>query len=75
MFDIAGHLPEILVLLLLALLVVGPGKLPAVGNALGQTIREFKSSVRDSPQSEPDAAAPAAPPNGSGQGKASPPTR
>jgi len=34
--------PEILLVLLLALLVFGPAKLPELGKALGRAVREFK---------------------------------
>ena len=61
---------ELLLVLVLALLVLGPGKLPEVGNALGRTIREFRKAttdIEDSVRLEPvtpvisTAAAPAAP--------------
>ena len=39
---LVGHMPELVILLVVLLLVVGPGKLPSVGSALGKTIREFK---------------------------------
>ncbi|MDA8234019.1 MAG: twin-arginine translocase TatA/TatE family subunit [Clostridia bacterium] len=47
-----GFLPnigptEILVVLAVALLIFGPGKLPEVGKALGRTINEFKRASRD----------------------------
>ena len=38
---------ELLLVLVLALLVLGPGKLPEVGNALGKTIREFRKASTD----------------------------
>lgn len=38
---------ELLIVLVLALLVLGPGKLPEVGNALGRTIREFRKASTD----------------------------
>jgi TatA/E family protein of Tat protein translocase len=38
---------ELLLVLILALLVLGPGKLPEVGNALGKTIREFRKASSD----------------------------
>ncbi len=37
-----GHL---LLILLIALIVFGPGKLPELGSALGQGIREFKRAI------------------------------
>ncbi|GAW91254.1 twin-arginine translocase TatA/TatE family subunit [Calderihabitans maritimus] len=36
--------PELLVILVLVLVIFGPGKLPGVGRAIGQSIREFKSA-------------------------------
>ncbi len=36
--------PELLVILVVALLVFGPGRLPEVGSALGKGIRDFKRS-------------------------------
>lgn len=42
---------ELLLVLILALLILGPGKLPEVGSALGRTIREFRrtsTEVEDS---------------------------
>jgi len=38
---------EILLILVLALVVFGGGKLAGVGKALGQSIREFKKEVKD----------------------------
>jgi sec-independent protein translocase protein TatA len=36
--------PELLVILVIALLVFGPGKLPEIGSALGKGIRDFKKA-------------------------------
>lgn len=44
-FNIQG--PELIVLLVIALLVLGPGKLPEVGAALGRSIREFRKAATD----------------------------
>lgn len=44
MFGI-GHGPEIIVLLIIVLLVFGPGKLPEIGSAVGKGIREFKDAT------------------------------
>jgi sec-independent protein translocase protein TatA len=43
-----GHLPEIIILLVILLLVFGPGKLPEVGSALGRGIREFRDATSGS---------------------------
>ncbi|MDD2421392.1 MAG: twin-arginine translocase TatA/TatE family subunit [Heliobacteriaceae bacterium] len=37
--------PELLVILVIALLIFGPGKLPDVGKALGKGIKEFKQAT------------------------------
>ena len=38
---------ELVVILVIALLVIGPGKLPDVGSALGKSIREFRKAATD----------------------------
>ncbi len=38
---------EIVLVLAIALLVLGPGKLPEVGASLGKTIREFRKNATD----------------------------
>ncbi|MBR4711919.1 MAG: twin-arginine translocase TatA/TatE family subunit [Clostridia bacterium] len=40
-------LPEILVILVLALVLFGGGKLAGVGKALGKSIKDFKDEVKD----------------------------
>ncbi|GBG55918.1 Sec-independent protein translocase protein TatA [Sporomusaceae bacterium FL31] len=43
MFNLA--IQELVLILIIALVVFGPGKLPEVGKALGRSIREFKNST------------------------------
>jgi sec-independent protein translocase protein TatA len=38
---------ELIVILVIALLILGPGKLPDVGSALGKSIREFRKASSD----------------------------
>jgi len=60
---------ELIIVLIIALLVVGPGKLPDVGAALGKSIKEFRKAATDvkdatsldAPAPAAAAAAPAAP--------------
>ena len=44
-------MPELLVLLVLALLFFGPGKLADFGKGLGEGIRNFKNSMKEGEQS------------------------
>lgn len=37
--------PELLIVLVIALIVLGPKKLPEVGRSLGHGMREFKDSI------------------------------
>jgi sec-independent protein translocase protein TatA len=38
---------ELVIILVIALLILGPGKLPDVGAALGKSIREFRKASAD----------------------------
>ena len=40
---------EIILIIVLALVVFGGGKLAGVGKALGRSVREFRSEVKDEP--------------------------
>ncbi len=44
MFDVG--VPELILVLVVALVVFGPGKLPEIGAALGKTIREFRKATQ-----------------------------
>lgn len=41
---IGGHLPELIILLVVILIIWGPGKLPDLGAAVGRGIREFRNA-------------------------------
>ena len=43
---------EILLILVLALVIFGGGKIAGVGKALGQSIREFKNEVKSDDKDE-----------------------
>lgn len=43
---------ELVVILVIALVIFGPGKLPDVGKAIGRSIREFKKATRDAQTNE-----------------------
>jgi sec-independent protein translocase protein TatA len=49
--------PELIIVLILALIVLGPKKLPEAGRGLGRGFREFRdsiSSVSSNPDETPD---------------------
>jgi sec-independent protein translocase protein TatA len=46
MFSNIG-IPGLILILVLALIVFGPKKLPELGRAVGQTLKEFKNSARE----------------------------
>jgi TatA/E family protein of Tat protein translocase len=59
---------ELIIILVIALIILGPGRLPDVGSALGKSIREFRKASTDIQESvkvdvstAPLAAPPAAP--------------
>ncbi|HHY74768.1 MAG TPA: twin-arginine translocase TatA/TatE family subunit [Bacillus bacterium] len=39
--------PGLILILVIALIIFGPAKLPQLGKAIGETLREFKSSTKD----------------------------
>ncbi|RWZ60324.1 twin-arginine translocase TatA/TatE family subunit [Halobacillus fulvus] len=39
--------PGLILILTIALVIFGPKKLPEIGKAAGQTLKEFKNSARD----------------------------
>jgi sec-independent protein translocase protein TatA len=45
--------PEIVVVLIIALVIFGPNKLPALGEGLGKAIRGFKEGLKDNPKDQP----------------------
>jgi sec-independent protein translocase protein TatA len=52
---------ELIIVLVIALLILGPGKLPEVGAAFGKTIREFRKASTDIQESTNLATSPSAP--------------
>lgn len=47
MFEGLFQPTHLILILIIALIVFGPGKLPQVGSALGKTVRDFKKSLND----------------------------
>ncbi len=40
-------LPGLILILIIALIIFGPSKLPELGRAFGSTLKEFKNATRD----------------------------
>ncbi|HEY4894497.1 MAG TPA: twin-arginine translocase TatA/TatE family subunit [Solirubrobacteraceae bacterium] len=59
--DIGGHLPEIIIVLVIILIIWGPGKLPDVGAAMGRGIREFRKASAETRDAVRHATAPEEP--------------
>ncbi|MGE5576530.1 MAG: twin-arginine translocase TatA/TatE family subunit [Syntrophothermus sp.] len=47
--------PELILILVVALIIFGPAKLPEVGKAIGRSITEFKRAVKDDKEESNDA--------------------
>jgi sec-independent protein translocase protein TatA len=46
--------PELLIVLVIALIVLGPKRLPEVGRSIGNGMREFKESLSGEPRRDDD---------------------
>ncbi len=46
-------LPEVLIIIVVALLIWGPKNLPALGKGLGDSIRNFKDALKDDEPKKP----------------------
>lgn len=55
------HLPELIIVLVVALLVFGPKKLPEMGSAIGKSIKEFRKGINELSNPEKKALAPKEP--------------
>src|SRR5437868_15484979 len=42
-----GHAPELIILLVVALLIFSPNRLPEIGSGVGKFIKEFRKSVNE----------------------------
>lgn len=45
---------ELLIILVVVLLILGPSRLPAMAKGIGQSIREFRQSLKGDDDGEPD---------------------
>jgi sec-independent protein translocase protein TatA len=58
------HMPELIALLVVALLVFGPKRVPEIGSSLGRGIRDFKKGVAEVQAVDPTQAQLPAPTDG-----------
>ncbi len=49
--------PEIVIILVIALIIFGPGKLPDLGKAVGKGIKDFKSAMHEPDEKKCDESA------------------
>ncbi len=50
--------PELAVIAMVALLLVGPKRLPKLAKALGEAVRAFQEALKGQPPDEPDSSDP-----------------
>jgi sec-independent protein translocase protein TatA len=50
------HMPELIIILVVALLIFGPKKLPEMGSSIGKSIKEFRKGMNElsQPKEEKD---------------------
>jgi sec-independent protein translocase protein TatA len=57
MFGLAGHLPELIIILVLVLLIFGAKSLPGLAKGMGQSISEFRRATKeDEAEKQPEKA-------------------
>ena len=56
MFGLIGPLgvPELIIILVVVLIIFGPGKLPQIGKAMGDALRNFRSTTKDTDEKNPE---------------------
>lgn len=58
---LVGHLPELILILVVGLIIFGPKRLPELGSSLGSGIREFRKATSALHESVVDETTPALP--------------
>ena len=46
--------PELMIILVIIMIIFGAGKLPQIGSAFGQSIKNFKKSMKEAEEADPD---------------------
>ncbi len=50
-----GHLPELIIVVAMALLIFGPKRLPEMANSMGTAIKEFRKTMSEVTEPRPSA--------------------
>lgn len=50
--------PELMIILVIIMIIFGAGKLPEIGSAFGNSIKNFKKSMKDAETEEPESGSP-----------------
>jgi sec-independent protein translocase protein TatA len=59
MFGLAGHLPELIIVLVIVLLIFGSKSIPGLMKGMGQGMTEFRKANKQDDEPEANAAKPA----------------
>ncbi|WP_134685191.1 twin-arginine translocase TatA/TatE family subunit [Brevibacillus migulae] len=54
-------IPGLILILIIALVIFGPSKLPEIGRAFGRTLTEFKTAAKELTKDDEESPAPSAP--------------
>jgi len=46
--------PELMIILVIIMIIFGAGKLPQIGSAFGQSIKNFKKSMKEAEEADPE---------------------
>jgi sec-independent protein translocase protein TatA len=52
MFGLAGHLPELIIILVILLLIFGAKSLPGLAKGVGQSVTEFRKAAKSDEEPE-----------------------
>jgi len=59
MFGLAGHLPELIIVLVIVLLIFGAKSIPGLMKGVGQGMTEFRKATKHDEEPDANAAKPA----------------